>query len=135
MCWISRQTLKWKRVHNFIPILRDNGKMSLTIKSEEDWNTLMANPDLTYVVDFTATWCGPCRVMGPYFEELAKKPEFAKLAFLKVDVDEVEAVASAANVSAMPTFQVWQKGAVVKEFVGANKEKLVSFLHDALARL
>ena len=106
--------------------------MSLVIKSEEDWNTLMARPELTYVVDFTATWCGPCRAIGPYFEELASRPEYANLAFLKVDVDELEPVAGAAKVSAMPTFQVWHKGAVVKQIVGASRDKLVSLLDDAL---
>jgi thioredoxin 1 len=39
------------------------------------------------VVDFTATWCGPCRVMSPIFVELSKK--YTNLIFLKVDVDEV----------------------------------------------
>ena len=40
------------------------------------------------VVDFTATWCGPCRMIGPYFEELSNG--YDSIIFLKVDVDEVE---------------------------------------------
>jgi thioredoxin 1 len=43
---------------------------------------------LQVVVDFTATWCGPCRLMAPIFTELSKK--FENLIFLKVDVDEVQ---------------------------------------------
>ena len=40
------------------------------------------------IVDFTATWCGPCRMIGPYFEELSNG--YDSIIFLKVDVDEVE---------------------------------------------
>lgn len=108
--------------------------MSLSIQSENDWNTLMSKDELTYVVDFTATWCGPCRAIGPYFDELASLPKYASLAFLKVDVDQLETVAAAAKVSAMPTFQVWQKGEVVNQLMGANKDKLVNLLDDALLR-
>lgn len=108
--------------------------MSLSIQSENDWNTLMSKDELTYVVDFTATWCGPCRAIGPYFDELASLPKYASLEFLKVDVDQLETVAAAAKVSAMPTFQVWQKGEVVNQLMGANKDKLVNLLDDALLR-
>lgn len=43
---------------------------------------------LQVIVDFTATWCGPCRMIAPVFEELST--QFPTLVFLKVDVDEVE---------------------------------------------
>ena len=105
--------------------------MSLVIKNVNDWNTLMKS-DLTYVVDFMATWCGPCRAIGPFFEEQAVLPKYANLAFLKVDVDKVHEVAAVAGVSAMPTFQVWHKGSIASQFVGANKADLTTFLDKAL---
>lgn len=79
-------------------------------------------PKLQVIVDFTATWCGPCRMIGPYFEELSG--EFTGIVFLKVDVDENEKVAATCEVKAMPTFQVFVGGAKKEELVGASKEKL-----------
>ena len=65
------------------------------------------------LVDFTATWCGPCKAIGPYFEELAAK--FPDVTFVKVDVDELDDVAASCGISAMPTFQLYSNGVMVKE--------------------
>ena len=108
--------------------------MSLVIQKTEDWNILMSNPDMVYVVDFTASWCGPCRAIGPFFEELSMRPMFAGLAFLKVDVDTLSDVATLANVTAMPTFQVWHGGRSVDEMVGTSKEKLTTLVTKASRR-
>lgn len=74
------------------------------------------------IVDFTATWCGPCKMIGPFFDDLSKK--YTGLKFVKVDVDELEDVTSEAGVSAMPSFYVYKDGKVVDQIVGASKEKL-----------
>ncbi|KAK9916048.1 hypothetical protein WJX75_007778 [Coccomyxa subellipsoidea] len=74
------------------------------------------------IVDFTATWCGPCRIIAPVFEELSTK--YPSIVFLKVDVDKNEAVAGACGISAMPTFQVYKEGKKIHEMVGASKENL-----------
>lgn len=103
--------------------------MSLVITKTEDWTKLMTN-DITYVVDFTATWCGPCKAIGPFFDELSMRPEYSHIAFLKVDVDKLPEIAAEANVNAMPTFQVWKNGVSVQQIVGASKEKLVALLNE-----
>lgn len=74
------------------------------------------------VVDFTATWCGPCRIISPVFVELSKK--FSEIFFLKVDVDELRDVAQEWDVEAMPTFIFIKDGKAVDKFVGANKAEL-----------
>ncbi|KAK3442410.1 thioredoxin H2 isoform X2 [Eucalyptus grandis] len=74
------------------------------------------------VIDFTATWCGPCRRMEPTIDELAET--FADVDFIKIDVDELMNVARQYEVQAMPTFLLMKNGKVVDEVIGAKKDEL-----------
>lgn len=76
----------------------------------------------TVVVDFFATWCGPCKMIAPFFEQLSK--DHPSLQFVKVDVDELEEISAEAGVSAMPSFFVYKDGKIADQMVGASKEKL-----------
>ena len=81
---------------------------------------IKANP--TVIIDFTATWCGPCKMIGPKFDEMSK--EFTSVKFIKVDVDALSDIAERFGVSAMPTFKVLKNGEKVDELVGASEPKL-----------
>jgi len=71
------------------------------------------------VIDFFATWCGPCKRIAPVFEDLADK-FYPKVQFFKVDVDESAELVDMFGVSAMPTFIFLKDGQVVKKVEGAD---------------
>ena len=99
------------------------------IGSEEEWNsTLEAADDKLVVVDFFATWCGPCRAMSPKIEELAKK--YPDVVFLKVNVEECKSIATRLQVFYLPTFCFMRTGIQVDECVGANPKKLAALVDE-----
>ncbi|RNA22861.1 thioredoxin [Brachionus plicatilis] len=98
--------------------------MAVEVKTEDEFNRLIsAGNYATTIVDFTASWCPPCRAIKPYFEDLAKI--YTDVQFLKVDVDNLSDVAGKAGVRSMPTFVVYKNGAKSEDILeGANKNKL-----------
>eukprot|EP00979_Chaetoceros_neogracilis_P012452 scaffold3312_cov199-Chaetoceros_neogracile.AAC.3 len=80
------------------------------------------------VIDFSATWCGPCRAIAPLYKELSE--QYGNTVFLKVDVDENPETAAKYGVSAMPTFLFLKRGDVVDKMMGANPTKLQELLEE-----
>ncbi|CAL0315145.1 unnamed protein product [Lupinus luteus] len=74
------------------------------------------------VIDFTATWCGPCKYMDPIIRDFAAK--YRDVEFIKLDVDELMEVAQAFQVQVLPTFIIIKKGKIAEKVVGAKKEVL-----------
>lgn len=74
------------------------------------------------VIDFMATWCGPCKVIAPAI--VAMSDTFPDIRFYKVDVDELPDVSHEYNIRAMPTFLILKNGEPVGEVVGANQRAL-----------
>ncbi|KAH9813446.1 thioredoxin-like protein [Melampsora americana] len=89
--------------------------------------------DTVAIIDFWATWCGPCRAISPHFERLAEADSSGKVKFYKVDVDAVPAVASECGISAMPTFLAFKKGGVIQTVKGANPPQLEKMVNDCAA--
>ncbi|CAN8273085.1 unnamed protein product [Cochlearia groenlandica] len=74
------------------------------------------------VVDFSASWCGPCRMIEPVF--IAMSAKFTDVEFVKLDVDELPDVAKEFNVTGMPTFVLLKSGKEIERIVGADKNDL-----------
>lgn len=87
--------------------------------------------ELPVLVDFTAAWCPPCRVMKPVFAELAA--ERTDLRFVELDVDAHQRTAAEYSVLSMPTFVVFRGGVEVGRLVGARpKRRLEAELAEIL---
>eukprot|EP00301_Raphidiophrys_heterophryoidea_P026694 c9277_g1_i1.p2 GENE.c9277_g1_i1~~c9277_g1_i1.p2 ORF type:complete len:120 (-),score=26.24 c9277_g1_i1:89-448(-) len=99
-------------------------KMVQEVKTKAEFDNVIANASGLVVVDFTATWCGPCQRIKPKVHELAEQN--TDVVFVAVDVDDNSDVAGAYNISSMPTFVFIKGGQEVDRFSGANAEKLVS---------
>ena len=92
----------------------------------QEFKTLTEDPSKTVLVDFTATWCGPCKQIAPVFEKLSEQHK--NVTFIKVDVDAANEIATACNIQAMPTFHLYVKGKKEKELQGANPAGLEALL-------
>ena len=79
------------------------------------------------LVDFWADWCGPCKMVAPIIEEIAKELKDAKVG--KVNVDEQSELAAEYRIMSIPTLMVYKDGAVVKKAVGAvSKAEILNLL-------
>ena len=93
------------------------------IHYEKDFNKLI---ETDAVVDFYATWCGPCKMFGPVFEEVSKEKD---INFVKLDVDKYSDIAREYGVMSIPTVILFKDGMEVKRFTGfMSKDDLLEFL-------
>ncbi|CAL9733475.1 thioredoxin-2 [Monosporozyma servazzii] len=93
--------------------------MVTPITSVAEFDSSISNTDKLIVVDFFATWCGPCKMIAPMVEKFSE--QYAEGAtFLKVDVDQLPELAQRYEISAMPTLVFIKNGKEITKVVGAN---------------
>lgn len=92
--------------------------------TKEIFDTEILKSNQPVVVDFYATWCGPCKMLLPVFEDVANELG-AKYKFAKVNIDEEREIAVSHNISSIPTILFIKNGSVVGKETGfMNKEAL-----------
>jgi len=100
--------------------------------NQSNFNELVINSSIPVVLDLWAEWCGPCRMIAPYIEEMST--EFAGQALIgKVDVDNNPEISQQFSVMNIPTILFLKNGKVVDKVVGAvPKKKLVETLQKVI---
>ena len=93
----------------------------------ENLETLVSAND-TVVIDFWASWCGPCRTFAPVFEKVAS--ERSELLFAKVDTETQQELAAAFNIMSIPTLMIIREGVVIYAEPGAMPEQALNQLVD-----
>jgi thioredoxin 1 len=98
------------------------------VADEANFAELVLNSDVPVLVDFYADWCGPCRMIAPVLDELARETPDAKI--VKVNVDQSPRLAARYGVSSIPNLKVFHDGKVVDEQVGLTNEARLKKMLD-----
>ena len=96
-----------------------------------NWEAEVDQTDALVMVDFWAVWCGPCQMVAPIVEELAKEYE-GKLKVMKLNTDEVPEIASKFQIMSIPTILFFKKGQPVEKIVGARPKPQFKQVIDSL---
>ena len=94
----------------------------MEIKNEKEFNEII-NSEYA-LVDFFATWCGPCKMMEPVLENVSSNRDNIKI--IKVDVDKFESLARTYGVMSIPTLILFKKGQIVDKKIGFLAEPLLN---------
>jgi thioredoxin 1 len=102
----------------------DDSKVKHAIDALSFENILKESEGKLIVVDFSASWCMPCKMIAPMFDEMANSDEYKDIIFVKIDVDENPETSEKYQIMSMPTFLFIKNYEVVDRFSGASVEKL-----------
>jgi thioredoxin 1 len=102
--------------------------MSVVHLTMENFQREVLNSEKPVLVDFWASWCGPCRMVAPLVEQIAAENQDVKVA--KVDIDAQPELASAFRVMSIPTLMVFKDGKLAKTAVGARPKAAIMAMLD-----
>ena len=105
--------------------------MAVVHLNKDNFEKEVSKSDRPVIVDYWASWCGPCRIMAPRFEELSN--EMAKVKFAKLSTEEAPEIAQQFDVMSIPTLILFKDGKEVDRMIGAlPKEYLKSWLEKKI---
>lgn len=96
--------------------------MSVVTITEDNFKTEVLNSEQPVLVDFWASWCGPCRMVSPIVDEIAEESD-GNFKVGKINVDEQPDLAAQFNVMSIPTLMVFKNGAVAESAVGVRSKQ------------
>ncbi|MDD7193055.1 MAG: thioredoxin [Oscillospiraceae bacterium] len=103
--------------------------MAVIKLTKDKFENEVIKSDKPVLIDFSAVWCGPCRMVAPIVDEIAEENPLIKVC--KVDVDEEPELAQAFGVSSIPMLVVVKNGKITASAVGARpKESIISLLNE-----
>ena len=103
--------------------------MSVIHITKENFEEKVLKAESKVLLDFWATWCGPCKMIAPYIEQVAQERE--DIIVGKIDVDEEPALAARFGIVSIPTLVVLEKGEVIKKVLGYRpKADILKLLED-----
>ena len=112
---------------------RKEAEMTVAHVTDKNFEAEVLKSNLPVLVDFWAEWCGPCRMISPIVEEIAKDLQ-GKLKVAKVNVDEAQELAAQFNIMSIPTLLIFKKGQPVEQMVGAmSKDQLLTRINTQLS--
>ena len=86
--------------------------------NKDNFHKEVLNSDKPVLLDFFASWCGPCRMVGPILDEIAEEREDIKVC--KINIDEQPELASRYRIMSVPTLMVLKNGSIVDQSIGAK---------------
>ncbi len=105
--------------------------MSYITLTDANFDAEVLQSAVPVLVDFWAPWCGPCQMTGPIIEALSQELDAQKIKIAKLNVDESTDVVAKYNILSIPTFIVFQGGAVAGQTAGGmQKEQLLAFIRQ-----
>lgn len=101
--------------------------------TDADFTTKVLGADHPVLVDFTASWCGPCKAMAPAVEDIAREYEGEATVYL-MDIDESPDTRHGQGIMGVPTFIIFNRGEMVERFTGSvSRAKLAGALEAVVA--